>query len=81
LVKTKVKEAMKTMSHTEQQKCRKVNNVIVKYVLVSPKVADGRCRKRTGGRAKEMFTNSERNTGGGNRRAAAAEEFLKIGGN
>jgi hypothetical protein len=33
LIKTKVTEAMKTMSHTEQ---RKANSVIVKYVLVSP---------------------------------------------
>jgi hypothetical protein len=35
LIETKVEEAMKTMSHTKQRKCRKVNNVIVKYVLVS----------------------------------------------
>jgi hypothetical protein len=34
-IKTKVEEAMKTMSHTERRKCRKANNVIVKYVLVS----------------------------------------------
>jgi hypothetical protein len=35
LIKTEVEEAMKTMSHTRQRKRRKVNNVIVKYVLVS----------------------------------------------
>jgi hypothetical protein len=32
-----------------------VNNVMVKYVLISLGVVSGRCRKRTGGRAKDMF--------------------------
>ena len=37
LIKTKVEEVMSNMSHTEKRtrKRRKVNNVIVKYVLVS----------------------------------------------
>ena len=37
LIKTKVKDVMSNMSHTEKRtrKRRKVNNVIVKYVLVS----------------------------------------------
>jgi hypothetical protein len=38
LIKIKVREVISTMSHTEKRtrKRRKVNNVIVKYVLVSP---------------------------------------------
>jgi hypothetical protein len=48
LIKTKVKEAMETLSHTEQRKCRKVNDVIVKYVLVSPEGGRWKLPKESG---------------------------------
>jgi hypothetical protein len=46
IIKRKARKAMETMSRSKKQK----KDVIAKYVLVSPKVGDGRCQKRAGGR-------------------------------